>query len=187
MPFPVVLDACVLVPHPLVDALLRFADEGTYRPLWSEDILAETRRTMVDRLNISTERATTAFAFGYNDLIAAMNNHYKDRHVLAAAVRERAEVIVTTNLKHFPDDALKPYQIKALHPDDFLLDQLDLYEEATKAVILGMVDAYIDPPFTPHSLLDALGEQVPQFAAKARRLFPSGSPFGLGVLLPFDQ
>ncbi|REX60910.1 antitoxin, partial [Mycobacterium tuberculosis] len=35
--------------------------------------------------------------------------------------------------------------------------------------------------------LDALGEQVPQFAAKARRLFPSGSPFGLGVLLPFDQ
>lgn len=130
---------------------------------------------------------TTAFAFGYNDLIAAMNNHYKDRHVLAAAVRERAEVIVTTNLKHFPDDALKPYQIKALHPDDFLLDQLDLYEEATKAVILGMVDAYIDPPFTPHSLLDALGEQVPQFAAKARRLFPSGSPFGLGVLLPFDQ
>lgn len=33
MPFPVVLDACVLVPHPLVDALLRFADEGTYRPL----------------------------------------------------------------------------------------------------------------------------------------------------------
>lgn len=116
-----------------------------------------------------------------------MNNHYKDRHVLAAAVRERAEVIVTTNLKHFPDDALKPYQIKALHPDDFLLDQLDLYEEATKAVILGMVDAYIDPPFTPHSLLDALGEQVPQFAAKARRLFPSGSSFGLGVLLPFDQ
>lgn len=93
-------------------------------------------------------------------------------------------MIVTTNLKHFPDDALKPYQIKALHPDDFLLDQLDLYEEATKAVILGMVDAYIDPPFTPHSLLDALGEQVPQFAAKARRLFPSGSPFGLGVLLP---
>lgn len=81
-------------------------------------------------------------------------------------------MIVTTNLKHFPDDALKPYQIKALHPDDFLLDQLDLYEEATKAVILGMVDAYIDPPFTPHSLLDALGEQVPQFAAKARRLFP---------------
>ncbi|MEQ0574350.1 hypothetical protein ABLN97_05685 [Mycobacterium tuberculosis] len=56
---------------------MRFADEGTYRPLSMEDILAETRRTMVDRLSISTRRLTTAFAFGYNDLIAAMNNHYK--------------------------------------------------------------------------------------------------------------
>lgn len=57
MPFPVVLDACVFVPHPLVDALLRFADEGTYRPLWSEDILAETRRTMINKLGIPAERA----------------------------------------------------------------------------------------------------------------------------------
>jgi predicted nucleic acid-binding protein len=198
MPFPVVLDACVLVPHPLVDALLRFADEGTYRPLWSEDILAETRRTMVDRLNISAERADyrirlmrenfiDAEITGYKDLIPAMNNHEKDRHVLAAAVRERAEVIVTKNLKHFPDDALKPYQVKAINPDDFLLDQLDLYEEATKAVILGMVDAYTDPPFTPQTLLDALGTQVPHFAVEARRLFPPGSRFGFSVLLPFDR
>lgn len=198
MPFPVVLDACVLVPHPLVDALLRFADEGTYRPLWSEDILAETRRTMVNRLGISAERADyrirvmrehfiDAEVTGYHDLIPAMNNDEKDRHVLAAAVRERAEVIVTTNLKHFPDDALKPYQIKALHPDDFLLDQLDLYEDSTKAVILGMVDAYTNPAFTPHTLLDALSTQVPHFAAEARQLFPPGSPFGFGVLLPFDR
>lgn len=198
MPFPVVLDACVLVPHPLVDALLRFADEGTYRPLWSEEILAETRRTMINRLNISADRADyrirrmrenfiDAEVTGYKDLIDAMNNHEKDRHVLAAAVRESAEVIVTTNLKHFPDDSLKPYQIKALHPDDFLLDQLDLYEDATKAVILGMAADYSNPPFTPHTILDALASQVPHFAAEARRLFPPRSPFGPGVLLPFDR
>lgn len=116
MPFPVVLDACVLVPHPLFDVLLRFADERTYRPLWSEDILNETRRTMVNRLGISEERADyrirtmrqhfiDAEVTGYRDLIGAMKNDPKDRHVLAAAVRERAEVIVTTNLRHFPDDA----------------------------------------------------------------------------------
>ncbi len=43
-----------------------------------------------------------------------------------------------------------------------------------------MVDAYIDPPFAAQPARCA---QVPQLAAKARRLFPSGSPFGLGVLL----
>jgi predicted nucleic acid-binding protein len=197
MPFPVVLDACVLVPHPLVDALLRFADEGTYRPLWSEDILAETRRTMIGKLDISEERADyrirmmrenfiDAEVTGYKDLIGGMKNDEKDRHVLAAAVRERAEVIVTTNLKDFPDDALKPYQIKVVHPDDFLLDQLDLYEEATRSVVQGMSDSYTNPSFTPHDILDALRTQVPKFAAEARRLFPPSSPFGFGLLIPFD-
>lgn len=105
-----------------------------------------------------------------------MKNGQKDRHVLAAAVRERAEVNVTTNVKDFPEDALKPYQIKVVDPDDFLLDQLDLYEDATRAVIEGMVDAYTNPSFAPHKLLDALATQVPRFAAESRRLFP---PTGL--------
>jgi hypothetical protein len=45
----------------------------------------------------------------------------------AAAVRGNAEVIVTFNVRDFPEPALKPYDILAVHPNDFLLDQLDLY------------------------------------------------------------
>lgn len=63
---------------------------------------------------------------GYESLIPAMTNHPKDRHVLAAAARADAAVIVTANLKDFPAAALEPYQIDAVHPDDFLLDQLEL-------------------------------------------------------------
>lgn len=148
MAFPVLLDACVLVPMPLVDFLLRLADEGIYRPLWSKDILAETRRTLINklnktpdeadrRLNIMREHFIDAEVTGYQELIGAMRNDAKDRHVLAAAVRERAEVIVTTNLPHFPAAAVAPYNIEVRHPDDFLLDQIDLYEEATARPFSG--------------------------------------------------
>jgi predicted nucleic acid-binding protein len=181
--FPVLLDACVLVPYPLVDVLLRLADEGIYRPLWSEDILTETRRTLIDVLDMAPEKADKrlnamrdsfidAEVTGYEELIPSMRNHEKDRHVLAAAVRERAEVIVTTNLKDFPTEAVEPYHIEVRHPDEFLLDQIDLYEDATRSALQGIVNAYANPPFTPHQILDALDNQVPKFATEARRLFP---------------
>jgi hypothetical protein len=38
-----VLDACVLVPIALADTLLRVAEKGLYRPLWSDRILTEAR------------------------------------------------------------------------------------------------------------------------------------------------
>ena len=87
-----------------------------------------------------------------------------------AAVREGAEVIVTTNLKHFPAEAVEPYHIEVRHPDDFLLDQIDLYEEATRSALQGIVAAWQNPPFTAHEILDALAKQAPKFAAEARRL-----------------
>ena len=54
-------------------------------------------------------------------LIALMTNHPKDRHVAAAAVKSGAKLIVTYNLKDFPFPALSPWEIKAVHPDAFLL------------------------------------------------------------------
>lgn len=181
--FPVVLDACVLAPYPIADVLLRLADEGTYRALWSADILAETHRTMVTKLGLSDTKADRRIAMmrgnfidaeitGYRDLIPAMRNNDKDRHVLAAAVRERAEVIVTFDVGGFPDAALGEYGIRSLHPDHFLLDQLDLYPAATKTVLHGMVSSWVNPPFTFDEILEAIGRRgAPRFAAAARRTF----------------
>lgn len=45
-----------------------------------------------------------------------MTNHVKDRHVLAAAVRAAAAAVVTFNLDDFPDVAVDPFDIEALHP-----------------------------------------------------------------------
>jgi hypothetical protein len=47
-------------------------------------------------------------------------------HWLAAAIRASAQTIVTFNLKHFPDSALEQFEIEAVHPDEFLLNQFYL-------------------------------------------------------------
>jgi hypothetical protein len=59
-------------------------------------------------------------------LEAVLTNEAKDRHVLAAAIRSSAQTIVTFNLKHFPAEALRQYDIEAMHPDDFLVNQFHL-------------------------------------------------------------
>jgi hypothetical protein len=58
----------------------------------------------------------------YRELIPAMTNQEKDRHVLAAAVKTPCEVIVTYNLKDFPEKAISPFGISVKHPDEFLID-----------------------------------------------------------------
>jgi hypothetical protein len=60
---------------------------------------------------------------GYESLIGSMANDEKDRHVLAATVRADAEILVTFNLRDFAEQALKPFDIAAVHPDEFLLNQ----------------------------------------------------------------
>jgi hypothetical protein len=73
------------------------------------------------------EHAEDALVRDYEDLIEALRlPDPSDRHVLAAAIRGRADVIVTRNTKHFPDDALKPFGIAAQHPDEFVVHLLDL-------------------------------------------------------------
>ncbi|BCI89374.1 hypothetical protein NIIDMKKI_45800 [Mycobacterium kansasii] len=54
-----------------------------------------------------------------------------------------------------------------------MLDQLDLYQEATITAIRGMVDSWTNPPFTLDEILIALARRgAPNFAAEARLAFP---------------
>ena len=180
MPFRAVLDACVLLPMQLCDLLLRLAETNIYDPLWSDDILDEVERNLVSKFDQPPARANRrvgqmreAFPFsaveGYQELAPTMTNHPKDRHVLAAAVRGGAAMIVTFNLKDFRPDALRRYDIEAIHPDDFLQDQLDLDPARTLRCLIGQRDAYTRPAFSINEFYRSLAKTVPVFAAEAAK------------------
>lgn len=163
--FSVVLDACVLYPAYLRDTLLRLGASGLYRPLWSDEILEELVRNLPDNVTeAQADRLVTAMRkalpdatiTGYHHLIDAMTNDLKDRHVLAAAVRADAAAVVTYNLLDFPDEALQPFHVDALHPDDFLLDLLDLSPGLTISVLRRQVEGYRRPAMTLYDLANTL-------------------------------
>jgi predicted nucleic acid-binding protein len=131
--FPVIIDACVLVQAAVRDTLLRLSERRLFLSRWSDDIIAEVDRTLIkfgvprEKVDYLISEMKSHFSdawveSGYKDLIPAMKNNEKDRHVVAAAIKAGCEVIVTYNLKHFEEAHLKPFDIIARHPDEFLID-----------------------------------------------------------------
>ena len=139
--FKVVLDACVLIPMPLADTLLRLASgRGLYLPRWTDQIMTEVNRNLAKNFGLTGEQVDyreseirrhypEAWVEGYEDLVPAMTNHPKDRHVVAAAVRCKAKIILTHNLKDFPTSALEPHSITAMGPSTFLRNLYELDAE----------------------------------------------------------
>lgn len=127
-----VIDANVLVQAPLRDTLLRLAEgPELYRPLWSEEIMAEVRRTLAGQFGIAPNRIAhlesklrehfpEAWIEDFEPLISSMTNDAKDRHVLAAAAHSKARMVVTYNLKHFPLSSTKLWRVVAVGPSQFL-------------------------------------------------------------------
>lgn len=183
MAFPAFLDTCVLFPQYLNDTLLTQAAAGTFRPLWSRGVLDELGRVLLRETEMTPEqvahrmdRMRRAFPdaeiHGYEYLVDGMSNDPKDKHVLAAAVRGNAEVLVTANLKDFPDTAVRSFDITVVSPDDFLLDQLDLYP----AVVLNCLHQQVNRYVSVHGPLEVLDllrplekAGAPRFAAEVRR------------------
>lgn len=142
--FAVVLDACVLAESAVADLFLRLSEEPRLLlPKWTERIWDETTRTCLEKLgwpeDIALRRRQTITGFfpeamveSYEHLEAQCTNEEGDRHVLAAAIHERVETIVTTNLKHFPVESLDPWGIVAVHPGTYLVT---LYEHDPGVVL----------------------------------------------------
>lgn len=182
MPVSVVLDACVLYPISLRDTLLNLAEAGCFRVLWTEEILAETSRNIVeDTPGLSAEHLDKTFAAmrrafpeamveGYVHLIDSMTNHPKDRHVLAAAVAASAEMIVTFNTRDFPDSACDQFGVAVLTPDAFLSEIIDARAQLVGTVLAAQAARKTRPRMSTTEVLDRLAIHVPQFVRAARVL-----------------
>ncbi|UOQ88043.1 PIN domain-containing protein [Agromyces endophyticus] len=179
MSFPAFFDTNVLYGALLNDFILELADRGLFRPLWSQDVLFELAKNLVkngEDPSLVEKRVGTmelyfadAMVSGYEDLVPTMTNDAKDRHVLAAAVRGGAEVLVTFNTRDFPAASVDPFDLGVVHPDEFLLDQLDLYHAPTLRALVELVEGYDSPAMTVDDFLLALARAgVPKFADAAR-------------------
>lgn len=173
--FRVVLDACVLANFGVANLLLLLAEKPRlYLPVWSEEILAETQTTQQKHLRWPPELAETfgsemrrvfpeSLTAGFAHLLSHCTNDEKDRHVLACAIQSKAEIILTFNLRHFPEAALKRWGVQALHPQDYLLTLFAL-EPLHVMHQLGGIAEKRGCTLEDH-LID-LGKFLPQFSAR---------------------
>jgi len=167
--FTVVYDACVLYPAPLRDLLMHLALSDMYRARWSDMIHDEwTRNVLASRPDLTPEqlnrtrqmmnahvRDCLVTAFEY--LIPSIKlPDPDDRHVVAAAIHSGASLIVTFNIRDFPTEALKPYNLAVQHPDDFIVDLLDLHPSGVLEAVVGHRRSLKKPPKTADEYLDTL-------------------------------
>jgi len=188
MAFVVVYDACVLYPASVRDLLIRIANTGVVRARWSDRILDECFRNVaanqphipapaLERTRrLMTEAVPDCLVRGYEDLESGLDlPDPDDRHVLAAAIRAGAQAIVTYNLRDFPDHVLARYDIESKHPDEFVLDTIDLAPGAVVQCVTDQAASYRRPPMSIPELLDVLRRrELVRSVAKLRDLLGAG-------------
>ena len=179
--FVAVLDACVLYPVPIRDLLLSLASAGLYQPKWSALIQNEwSRNLLMNRSDLTAAQLqrtatmmNTAFpdadVEGYEVFISSLTlPDPNDRHVLAAALRSQADVIVTTNLKDFPVPYIRTFDVEVQHPDEFIGNLLDLNPAKALEAFRQQVARLKNPPITAAQVLDNL--RKPSLPGTADRL-----------------
>lgn len=152
--FTAALDTSVLWPSLQRDFLLSMAVELIYRPVWSQTILDELQfheaRKLEHRDGVPAEEAaaraarlvgqmSTAFADALVEGWEPLEGTYglpdpDDEHVVAAAHLAGAGVIVTSNLKDFPQHLL-PNGLTAQSPQEFARDTVDISPQRALAAV----------------------------------------------------
>jgi hypothetical protein len=152
-----------------IELLIRIGQAGLVQAKWTDEILDEIfNNLIVNRPDLDPHALTRTRALmvravrdcvvtGYEPLIDAVElPDPGDRHVLAAAIKARAHVVVTNNLGDFPGANLAPWNIEAEAPDDFVLDQIDRDRQSVYGAVQCIADSWRQPPGTVSDVLASL-------------------------------
>ncbi len=186
--FTVVYDACVLYPFILRDLLVELALTDLFNARWSQrihdewmrnvqkdypDISLTKLRDIADLMDRHALDAVVEDWQAYEKMVDEAINP-QDRHVVATALACKADVIVTYNLKDFPDAILRPYGLQAEHPDEFLCNQMGVCGDKSLIRVLDAVKTCIkrrrNPTITTEKYLQRLVNI--QLELTADRLYP---------------
>lgn len=131
---------------------------------WMRNVLKNRPDLTRERLEYTRERMDTnvpdALVKNYKELIPSLKlPDPDDRHVLAAAIRAKADTIVTMNLRHFPKAGLEPYKVRAQHPDDFVMRLVGMNASAVFQAIMEQQQSLKKPAKTMKEFLETLEGQ----------------------------
>lgn len=174
------LDTCVLWPNSKRDFLLSLAVEGLYRPIWSERILSELSAGLRKRdlgrgvdskvIDARLDKLLSNLRLNFDDSCVfgwePLEGKYqlpdpRDEHVVAVAEFAQAGVIVTENLRDFPEDRL-PFGTTAQHPREFVLNTVSINPLLASHAVLAMSErsGRHGPKLDPLQYLESLIEKI---------------------------
>lgn len=154
------LDANVFVTTWTLDVILSLADEKLLEPHWTDEVLAEAERAIrrvhsdeTDRPRRQIEIYNSAFPLAMvkieeGDLKGIELPDPGDCHIVAGAMASDCKVIVTYNLKDFPESALAAKSVRAIHPDDFIMGIAEEDSDAVYDAVCRLVESKRRPPRT---------------------------------------
>ena len=164
-------DASVLYPSLIRNLLVHLATSGLVAARWTEQIQDEWSRNLLqDRPELTAERlartrrlmdAAVPDAVVEDDqaLIASLQlPDLDDRHVLAAAITAEADVLITWNLRHFPQEAVAAWGIEVLTPDDLVCRLFALAPQDTRQAVEVLRVSLRSPPYSWSGLLERFGQ-----------------------------
>lgn len=165
--FTCVLDTNVIYPIEIRDLLFWFASYDLFTLKWSKHIFTEwesvMRRKKISeseiqkRIRFAQKAFPDALVENYESLVDSLElPDEKDRHVLAAAIKTNANIIVTNNLKDFPENYLQIFSLAAKSADDFLIDTIDLTNELAVIAFRALVLNRTNPNLDEYDVLDRL-------------------------------